>query len=204
MTAYLKSELRKTVFLTLGFLAALAFLALPMKARPAQTSKADRWIHVRVVNKDSSGETVRVNVPLELAIKILPSINQRHLRGGRVHISEAHMDNDVDLRALLDAVRTSKDGEFVTVQSRENEVRVAKENGYLVAHVREHKGDRQHRVEVRVPITVVNALLSGGKDELDLVAAIQALASQPDTELVTVQDDENTVRIWLDSKNTAD
>ena len=38
----------------------------------------------------------------------------------------------------------------------------------------------------------------------EALAAIQALASQPDTELVTVQDDENTVRIWLDSKNTAD
>jgi hypothetical protein len=51
---------------------------------------------------------------------------------------------------------------------------------------------------------VVAALLSGGKDELDLVAALQALGDHPDTELVTVEDGENTVRVWLDSKNTAD
>src|SRR2546428_10115 len=66
------------------------------------------------------------------------------------------------------------------------------------------KADRWQRVEVRVPMTVVAALLSGGKDELDLVAALQALGDHPDTELVTVEDGENTVRVWLDSKNTAD
>ncbi|HEX9222859.1 MAG TPA: hypothetical protein VF860_05985, partial [Candidatus Acidoferrales bacterium] len=168
-----------------------------------QTGKADRWLHVRVVCKDANGETVRVNVPLELAIKILPTINHSHLHGGRVQIRDGQI-NDVDLRALLDAVRSAKDGEFVTVQSRENDVRVAKQGGYLVVHVRDHKGDGRQRVEVRVPMTVVNALLSGGKDELDLVAALQALGDHPDTELVTVEDGENTVRIWLDSKNTAD
>jgi hypothetical protein len=33
---------------------------------------------------------------------------------------------DVDLRALLVAVRTAKDGEYVTVESKESNVRVAK------------------------------------------------------------------------------
>lgn len=192
------------------FLATLAFAALPLVSQAAQTAKGDRWLHVRVVSKDSSGDTVRVNVPLELAIKILPAINQRHLHGGRIEICDTHM-NDIDLRALLEAVRTTKDGEFVTVQGREDEVRVAKENGYLLVHVRdrrhergERKTERESRVEVRVPMTVVNALLSGGKNELDLVAAMHALAEHPDTELVTVQDEENTVRIWLDSKNTGE
>lgn len=194
----------------LGLLATLALAVLPLVSQAAQTTKGDRWLHVRVVSKDSSGDTVRVNVPLELAIKILPAINQRHLHGGRVEICDTHM-NDIDLRALLEAVRTTKDGEFVTVQSREDEVRVAKENGYLLVHVRdrkhgrgERKTDRESRVEVRVPMTVVNALLSGGKNELDLVAAMHALAEHPDTELVTVQDEENTVRVWLDSKNTGE
>lgn len=193
-----------------GFLATLALAVLPLVTQAAQTAKGDRWLHVRVVSKDSSGDTVRVNVPLELAIKILPAINQRHLHGGRIEICDTHM-NDIDLRALLEAVRTTKDGEFVTVQGREDEVRVAKENGYLLVHVRdrkrergERKNERESRVEVRVPMTVVNALLSGGKNELDLVAAMHALAEHPDTELVTVQDEENTVRIWLDSKNTGE
>jgi hypothetical protein len=51
---------------------------------------------------------------------------------------------------------------------------------------------------------VVDALFSGGKDELDLVAGLRALSAQGDTELVTVKDEENSVRIWLDSKNVSD
>jgi hypothetical protein len=48
---------------------------------------------------------------------------------------------------------------------------------------------------------VVEALLSGSKDELDITAGLHALASQGDVELVSVKDDENTIRVWLDSKN---
>jgi len=51
---------------------------------------------------------------------------------------------------------------------------------------------------------VAEALLSAGKDELDLVAALHALGAQGDEELVSVKDSENTVKVWLDSKNVAD
>lgn len=200
---------------TVGALAVLVALALPFAyatnsalasafKQASQTSKTDRWIHVRVVNKDANGEMVRVNVPLELAEKVLPTIHHKNFHNGRVTISGHPHAEDVDFRALLEAVRSSRDGEFVTVESKQNDVRVAKQAGYLVVHVQEHGGARAHRVEVRMPLVVVNALLSGAKDELDLVAGIHALAGQPDTELVTVQDNENTVRVWLDSKNSAD
>ena len=38
----------------------------------------------------------------------------------------------------------------------------------------------------------------------DILAALKALSAHGDTELVTVKDSENTVRIWVDSKNVAD
>jgi len=38
---------------------------------------------VRVISSDAKGETVRVNVPLELAEKVLPAINHDRLHGGR-------------------------------------------------------------------------------------------------------------------------
>ena len=37
---------------------------------------------------------------------------------------------------------------------------------------------RKSKVEVKVPMKVVDALLSAGKDELDLVAALHALSRQ--------------------------
>jgi hypothetical protein len=173
-------------------------------AQSGAYSSKDRWLHVRVENQASKDETVRVNVPLELAEKILPTINKDRLRNGRVKVDQIDC-HGVDLRALMDAVRTSKDGEFVTVQDRHSDVRVAKQSNYLLVHVvdKNHASKKSH-VEVKMPMEVVDAMLSGGKDELDLVAGLHALSSQGDTELVSVKDEQNTVRIWLDSKNQTD
>jgi hypothetical protein len=173
-------------------------------------SAKGRWLHVRVVNMDSKEETVRVNVPLELAEKVLPTINHDRLHNGKVSFDSAECKG-VDLRALADAVRTSKDGEFVTVQAPDADVRVAKQNGRLIAHVldKKHHGEERHghrsEVEVKVPMKVVDALFSAGKDELDIVAALRALSTQGDTELVSVKGEDNeSVRVWLDSKNISE
>jgi hypothetical protein len=208
-------------FLVLAAAVLLALSAISTAPVSAQSaSRSDQWIHVRVECKDEGGETVRVNMPLDMAVKVLPAINHDQLQNGKVHIHDSHL-NDVDLHALLDAVRSAKDGEYVTVQGHDNDVRVAKNGGYLYVHVTD-KGKRDKdmnesakekhgkglkntsQVEVKVPMKVVDALLSGGKDELDLVAALHALSMNGDTELVTVKDDENTVHVWVDSKNISD
>jgi hypothetical protein len=190
------------VFSPLGTLAQST--AAPTSSSQSTTSASkDRWLHVRVISSDAKGETVRVNVPLELAEKVLPAINKERLHNGKVRIDDAHV-NDVDLRALVEAIRTTKDGEFVTVQSNDCEVRVAKQNNHLIVHVLDKENSKKSEVEVKVPMKVIDALFSAGKDELDLVAALHALSAQGDTELVSVKDHENTVRVWLDSKNITD
>jgi hypothetical protein len=197
-----------------------ATIAQDTTTTTASSGKSEQWIHVRVESKEDHGETVRVNVPVEMATKVLPAINKNNLHDGKVRIDSMHA-NDVDIRMLLDAVRSSRDGEYVTVQSTDNDVRVAKSAGYLYIHVtdksdskkaagREGKtgakasSGRESKVEIKVPMKVVDALLSAGKDELDLVAALKALSAHGDTELVTVKDNENTVRVWVDSKNMAE
>lgn len=217
------------------FAAGAVLLAAP--AVFAQTSSSssvstEKWLHVRVVNANDKNETVRVNIPLDLAEKVLPTINKDRLHNGKIRIDEEKMHGDVDLHALMDAVRTAKDGEYVTVQGSENDVRVAKEGGHLIVHVTDKTGHNFHshhhakhndsdkdgddkeattkakdnttQVEVKIPMKVIDALLSAGKDELDIVAALKALSAQGDTELVSVKaDDGATVRVWIDSKNVA-
>lgn len=201
-------------------LSACAFLPLPTLAQTS--SKSDQWIHVRVESKENKGETLRVNVPVEMAEKVLPAIKHENLQGGKIRIENAHLD-EIDLRAMLDAVRTAKDGEYVTVQSNENNVRIAKSAGYLYIHVTDKKSNAkpsksaegkeapvksaaatESKVEIKIPMKVVDALFSAGKDELDIVAALHALSASGDTELVSVKDEENTVRVWIDSKNIPD
>lgn len=190
-----------------AFLAA-TFVFSPLGTR-AQTSSSqsstsgERWLHVRVINTNAKGETVRVNVPLDLAEKVLPAIDHDRFHNGHVRIGDVDC-NGVDIRAILNAVSTAKDGEFVTIQKQDADVSVAKKEGYLLVHVHDKDRPKEQRVEVKVPMKVVEALLSGSKDELDVVAGLHALAKQGDVELVSVKDEDNTVRVWVDSKNIAD
>ncbi len=193
-----------TILLLIPGLALAQTPAAKASSTPSTTSaKQDRWLHVRVISSDAKGETVRVNVPLELAEKVLPAINHDRLHGGKVKIDCAHV-NDVDLRVMVDAIRSAKDGEYVTVQGTENDVRVAKQDNHLIVHVLDKGKAKRSQVEIKVPMKVIDALFSAGKDELDLVAALHALSAAGDTELVSVKDNENTVRVWLDSKNVTD
>jgi hypothetical protein len=192
-----------------AFLAA-TFLYAPLNTQ-AQTSTSqsstsahgERWLHVRVISTNSKGETVRVNVPLEMAEKVLPAIDHDRLHNGKVRIGCMDCDG-VDVRTLFEAVRTAKDGEYVTVQSNGADVSVMKKDGQMLVHVHDKNKSKDSRIEVKVPMKVVEALLSGSKDELDIVAGLHALASQGDVELVSVKDEENTIRVWLDSKNVTD
>jgi hypothetical protein len=207
----------------LGFVSATALVAcslLPTLAVAQSSSNPDQWIHVRVESREDKTETVRVNVPVDMAVKVLPAIKNKNLCDGKVHIDSGHID-DVDLHTMLDAVRTAKDGEYVTVESKDDNVRVAKSSGYLYIHVTEKKPSektakatsdkdlaknaalKKSKVEVKIPMKVVDALLSAGKDQLDVVAALRALSANGDMELVSVKDDDSTVRVWIDSKNVA-
>jgi len=196
----------RNFFPVLAFLAgAFLYAPLPTQAQttPSQSSTSahgERWLHVRVVSSNAKGETVRVNVPLELAEKVLPAIDHDRLHNGKVRVGCMDCDG-VDVRTIFEAVRSSKDGEFVTVQSNDADVSVMKKEGMLYVHVHEKNKPKHSQVEVKVPMKVVEALLSGSKDELDIAAGLHALASQGDVELVSVKDDENTIRVWLDSKN---
>ncbi len=163
---------------------------------------AERYLHIKV-DDPSKGESVNVNVPLSMAEKILPTVNKGSLHSGHVTIGKADL-NDVDVRAILDALRTAQDNEFVTVKEKDQEVRVAKLNGNIIVHVRDAGKDGQ-KVDVTVPMKVVDALLSTAKEnELDVAAALHALSDAGDALLVTVQDATQHVRIWVDSRNTQD
>src|SRR6202051_4418465 len=153
-------------FGVISLLSAMVLLAGAAAAFGQSGSAKDRWLHVRVINSDNKGETVRVNVPLELAESVLPTINKEHLHNGKVTISQAHL-NDVDLHALMNAVRNAKDGEYVTVQGSDQDVRVAKEGGRLLVHVKDkRRGEhsKHSEVEIKIPMHVIDALFSAGKD----------------------------------------
>lgn len=189
----------KRIVLALSVLALAAALVPRLAAQTAPAAKADRWLHVKVEDA-KKGETVRVNVPLRVAEAILPAINVDVIKNGRLRMDEIH-SRGVDLRAVLEAVRTLEDGEFVTVESQQETVRVSKEGRFLLARI--HERDEQgEQVAVKIPLALLDALLSGEKDELNIAAAIRALNELGDEVYVAVTSRDETVRVWVDSKKT--
>ena len=159
----------------------------------------ERYLHVRVTNP-STHELVRVNLPLSLAEKVIPAINEGELRDGKVQVGDFRADN-VNIKMILDAVKTAPDGEFVTVEEKDNNVRVAKEHGQLVVHVIDKQG--KENVDVTIPWEVAQALTANtDKDQINVEAAIKALESVGDMTLVTVTGRDENVRIWIDSNSS--
>lgn len=196
--------MRRTTQL-LGAVCLLTASVLGMAAS-AMAAPGERYLHVKVEDA-KEGESVNVNLPLSIAEKLLPAVNKGKLHDGRVTIGSADMDG-IDVKALLDAIRTAADNEFVTVKDKDEDVRVAKSNGNLIVHVRSHGKDKDkdsENVDVTIPLKVVDALFSTAKDnELNIVAALRELSDAGDAMLVTVQDASQHVRIWVDSRSTSE
>jgi hypothetical protein len=154
---------------------------------------------VRVESTDYDGDNVKINVPLDLVAAILPTLEFDELRQGKVYLPDAEIEG-VDLRQLLEALRDAPDADFVTVNGRRESVVVAKENGLLVVRV-DDDGDR---VRVKIPLEVVDAMLTGDENEIDLVAGLEALAAFGGGDLIRVESDDELVRVWIDSTETGE
>src|SRR5579862_1268608 len=169
----------------------------------AVAASADRWIHVRVTNSSPDGDRVRINIPLSLAEAVLPTIKADRLCDGKVKV-EGHALDQVDLRALLEAVSKAQDNQYVTVESNHGNVEVAKAGEFLFIKVRD-SGERGKKaagaqkvgntVDIKIPFKVARALLSGSNDELNVLAAVRAMDEYSNLELVSVHDESNNVRI---------
>src|SRR5271170_5857334 len=127
--------MRKTMRRRTRVAAVLCVLAAGMAilVNSATAAPPEKYLHVNVQDP-VKGESVNVNVPLSMAAQVLPAINNHGLHDGKVSIHNTDM-NGVDVRALLDAVRTAPDNEFVTVKDKDADVRVAKANGNIIVHV---------------------------------------------------------------------
>jgi hypothetical protein len=156
-------------------------------------SSDDRWIHIRIDDNDGRGR-IDIQVPVGMVSGLLPALETRVPAGG-LHVDGKDVDLD-ELRGYWAAVRGAKDGDYVTVRDRDAHVRIAKISGNLLVDVDERSGGG--RVRLKIPMPLVDAVLAGG-DTVDLQALGKALEKAPSGDLLTVDDDDSHVRIWIDA-----
>ena len=175
-----------------------------LSAASLVAASTERWIHVRVERASGTSANVSINVPIEMAAAVLPSIQTDNQHHGKISLQASV--NGADLRALLDATRNSPDNVFVTLERHDNEVSVAKSGRALLIKIVEKPGPEHHLVKtiaIKVPISVVQALLTTNSDELDIDSGMHALAREGEVD-VTVNSEKETLRVWTDTHTTTE
>jgi hypothetical protein len=186
-----------------SFLVGGLALAWSTLSGPAALAGSDsRWFHVKVDETGPDGDRVRINLPIHVVEAALPLIQSEGMTGGRIRINGRDL-RDADLRALLEATRHAEDGEYVKVDGRDERVLVTKKDGELLLEASE-RGEDAETVTIRLPMDVLDALLSGPRQTLNLEAAVRVLKDKGDGEFITVRDHDSTVRIWIDDRNAID
>lgn len=173
-----------------------SWVALALCAGPGRAT--ENWLHVRV-EEARGGSRVSVNLPMAVVEAAAPL-----LRFAAIHSPSTVRINGCrwrvgDLRNAWRDLEASPDGTFVTIEDGAEHVRVAKVGNRIIVRGR-HTSER---IEMRIPGRVVDALLGGDGDELDLAAGLRALVAEGTGDLVTVDDHDDQVRVWVDSSSEA-
>ena len=155
------------------------------------------WIHIEV---DREGDDhINLNLPLaaiEAALALAPDsiVRDGQLQLGRQQVPVAA------IRGMWQELRNVGDAEFATIQHEGNDVRIAREGETILVRVSNEDGDGED-VRVEIPVPVVDALLSGDGDMLNVRAAIQELSTMRG-EIVRVIEANNNIRVWIDESPT--
>jgi hypothetical protein len=193
--------MRKSILAGVGL---LALSVLPAAQAAAQTGSA--WLHVRVEEAKKASK-VAVNLPMsvvEAVLKASPEMIEKH---GKIHIGDHAGMKMADLRKAWKALAEVGDAEFVTVESEDENVRVMRKGDLVQVFVdgkgktdKDGKVSKGEEVRVEVPVSLVDAFLSGEGEEGNIQAAVAELQKRRG-DIVRVKDDDSTVRIWIDEQN---
>jgi hypothetical protein len=181
-----------------------AVVVLFLSTAALMAAPAERWIHVRVQSARGVGGSMSINVPIEMASAVLPSIPSDQQHHGKFSLQASV--NGMDLRAMLEAVGKAPDNVFVTLERQNKKVSVAKSGGNLLIKIVEKPGAEEHlgkSIAVKVPIPVVRAMLANNPNEVDVGAGLRALTHEGDVD-VTVNSEKESVRVWTDTSTTSD
>ncbi len=177
-----------TLILTLG-------LVVPMLAFAGSGSP---WLHIEVDEDNGRGAQVKVNLPLSLAkmaLEIAGDMDNEYISNGNLTIDNADISVR-DLRKLWQELRNAGDATFVTVEEENETVEISRKGDFVYVNVDSYDGDEMVRMEI--PVSLVDALLSGSGNELDLAAAVAELQESNAGEIITIQDGRDRVRVWID------
>jgi hypothetical protein len=166
----------------------------------AALAGSQRWLHV-VVDEGDGAEAVNLHLPFSALESMWPAVAMSGSISDSMRVGPVDLQG-LDLRKAWEQLRTAPDGNFLNMDGSDGQVRVGKSKGAFLVHVDESGGgaDDGAKVEVRLPLAVIDALFSGEAGVLDFAAALRALESSDAGDIVRVSDGAESIRIWIDSR----
>ena len=155
------------------------------------------WIHVEVVGDGDDAGNVSVNLPLAAAEVLMSMIPPDRIGGGEIRLTDTGVSVSISaVRKMWGQLMDAGDAEFLTFEQEDDTVRVARSGDEIQIRMA-RAGDPGETAEMRLPVAVVDALLSGDGDSLNLRAALDQL-SQLRGDIVSVRENDRRIRVWID------
>ena len=154
------------------------------------------WIHVEITGDGAETENLNLNLPLSAARALLAMVPDDVISDGQLRLEEHGVPFSVSaLRDVWQELMKVGDTEFVTIEQDDETVRVARAGDNIEIRVEDR--DDNETVDVELPVAVVDALLSGDSDTLNVSAAIERL-SVLRGDIVRVTENDRQIRVWID------
>jgi hypothetical protein len=163
---------------------------------PVLAQNKDPWLHLEVQEKSSDPALVKVNLPISMVDVALDLVKDDKFRHGQFKLDTNEI-SVAEMRRIWSELKKAGDGEFVSVEKKTETVRIARQGDLLLVKVT--GPDKQKaKVDLKIPTAVVDALLQGSGDELNLKAALVAMQQRRAGEILTVNDEQTRVKLWID------
>ncbi len=163
----------------------------------AAQARADLWLHIKVRDANE-GSKVTLDLPLSVVEAAMPFLPADARCSGSLRVGDRDL-SVADLRHLWRALSERPDATYLTVQGSDGKVRLGRESNHLIIRATDQSAHHGERIDMRIPAPVVDALLTGADDQLNLAAAMTALSRAGEGDLVTVNSHHETVHMWVDA-----
>ena len=149
------------------------------------------WVHVQIDGQE--GENAEINLPIAVLKAVLSMAPETVVTDGQVRVGQEHGISVSALREMWQQILSAGDAEFITVEEADRTVRVARV-GELI-EIRVDGSDGTARADL--PVVVVDALLSGEGDNLNIAAAVAEMKNLRG-DIIHISEDRRQIRVWID------